>query len=73
MTIEDYMSPIKFPMTTQKGLSPKQQFLIDSINYDQIKEARELGLEFNSEQLLAEKELNIKIPAQKGLYPIDCD
>jgi len=67
MNATEYMSPTKFPVTTQKGLSLKDQCLIDSVNYDQIKEAREQGLQFNDKQLQAEKELKIKIPAQKTL------
>ncbi|MDX1977182.1 MAG: hypothetical protein SFT94_05870 [Pseudanabaenaceae cyanobacterium bins.68] len=67
MTIEDYMNPEKFPITTQEGLSVKDQFLIDAINYDQLVEAREMGKTLNTMQLQAEEELKIKIPAQEML------
>jgi hypothetical protein len=43
MTLADYMDPERFPLSTQKGLEPKDQMLIDAINYDDLAEARELG------------------------------
>ncbi len=35
MTLSDYMSAARFPLTSQKGLSARQQFMIDAFNDDQ--------------------------------------
>lgn len=44
MTLDEYMSPSRFPLTTQCGLSPEEQMLIDSINYDEFVEHEANGL-----------------------------
>jgi hypothetical protein len=36
MTVAEYMSPQRFPLTTQPGLRPDQQMMIDSVNYDEL-------------------------------------
>jgi hypothetical protein len=37
MTIEEYTDPKRFPATTQKGLSPQEQLMIDAVNYDALR------------------------------------
>ncbi len=58
MTLAEYMDPAKFPLTTQKGLTPQQQMMIDAVNYDELKEKRDAGVVFTSRQaaLWAEQE-----------------
>ncbi len=36
MTLAEYMDPVKFPLTTQAGLTPRQQMMIDAVNYDDM-------------------------------------
>jgi hypothetical protein len=43
VTLSDYLSDERFPTTTQAGLSAAQQMLIDSRNYDSLKEFLENG------------------------------
>lgn len=43
MTVQEYMSPQRFPLTTQIGLRPDQQMLIDAQNYDEFEEALKGG------------------------------
>ena len=39
MTLSEYMSREKFPLTTRSGLTPRRQLTIDSFNLDSILEA----------------------------------
>ena len=43
MTLAEYMDPVRFPESTQKGLAPRQQLMIDAVNYDDIVRLREDG------------------------------
>ncbi len=43
MTLQEYMNPGRFALTTQRGLSPKNQLLLDAFNYDQMREYLEDG------------------------------
>jgi hypothetical protein len=43
MTLQDYMDPGRFSLTTQRGLSAKNPLLIDAFNYDQMREYLEEG------------------------------
>ena len=64
MTLDEYMSAARFPLTTQKGLSARQQFMIDAFNYDQIKE-HVLGTPAMTEEYERRyAELSAKIEAQ---------
>jgi len=38
MTLAEYMDPVRFPRTTQHGLTAKEQLAIDAFHYDQIKD-----------------------------------
>lgn len=68
MKLSDYMSSKLFPMTTQEDeLSPIDQMLIDSINFDALNRVKNEGIKFDTIQNQIWKELNQKIPAQKLL------
>ena len=43
MTFSDYLDLARFPLTTQRGLSPKNQLLIDTVNFDLLREFLEEG------------------------------
>lgn len=60
MTLEDYMDPSRFPLTTQKGLTPHQQFLIDAMNFDDLAEAVELDRPMDEETAARWAELQEK-------------
>ena len=62
MTITEYMNSEKFPMTSQKGLSPEKQLRLDAFNYDQLEEAVANGHQMDEEQIQIRKELAIKRP-----------
>lgn len=67
MKLSDYMNPAKFPLTSQSGLSAKEQFMIDAFNYDQLKEYEGQGNSLDEEQKAILSELQQKISFQKGL------
>ncbi|MEB3160303.1 MAG: hypothetical protein VKL20_02450 [Synechocystis sp.] len=67
LTLNDYLNPEKFPMTTQKDLSPSQQFRIDAFNYDSLIQYLDEGGTLDQKQQAILKELEVKIPAQKAL------
>jgi hypothetical protein len=67
MTLSEYMDPGHFPLTTQRGLSPKNQLLIDSFNYDQGREAVESGEQFTAEDQARWAELRAKMAEQPRL------
>jgi hypothetical protein len=43
MTIEEYLSPERFPLTTRKGLTPQQHLMIDAFDCDKFRELDEAG------------------------------
>jgi hypothetical protein len=61
MTLSDYTDAARFPATSQRGLSAKQQLMIDAFNYDQLKEYRDNGGELDDEQKARWRELSEKI------------
>jgi hypothetical protein len=67
LTLSDYMNAEKFPITSQKNLSPRKQFQIDAFNYDSLIRHQEEGGTLNDQQKAILKELEVKIPAQKTL------
>ena len=67
MTLTDYMNLEKFPMTSQKGLSPQKQLRLDAFNHDQLEEAIERGHQMDEEQIQIRKELAIKRPWMAAL------
>jgi hypothetical protein len=56
----------KFPLTTQQGLSPKDQAMIDSINLDELREAVEHGKILSDKQQARLKELEAKDTIRKA-------
>jgi hypothetical protein len=67
MRPEDYCDPVRFPLTTQSGLSLKEQFMIDSFNLDGLREAQEMDEELVDEQQGRLAELLKKEPHMKAL------
>jgi hypothetical protein len=41
MTLAEYLDSARFPLTTQAGLTPRQQMMMDAFNLDAIREAVE--------------------------------
>jgi DNA-binding GntR family transcriptional regulator len=64
MTLTEYMDPAKFPLTTQKGLSPQQQMMIDAMNYDDLREMEEAGRAIEGESAERAAELRAKHDAR---------
>jgi hypothetical protein len=62
MTLSDYTDAARFPATTQRGLSAKDQLRIDAFNYDQLTEYIDMGGELSEKQKAAWRELTEKIP-----------
>ena len=62
MTIEEYMNPMRFPATTQKGLKPSEQLMIDAVNYDQLRQYLEDGGQPDEDQRGRWRELEKKMP-----------
>jgi hypothetical protein len=63
LTIEEYMDPDRFPLTTQKGLSPKNQLFLDAFKYDGMRqEVEEEGRKPDDHfrQVWAELEVKVK-------------
>jgi hypothetical protein len=50
----------RFPLTTQKGLSVKQQLMIDAVNLDSLREAKENGIILDADQQARLAELEEK-------------
>lgn len=67
MTLAEYMDPAKFPLTTQKGLNPQQQLMIDAVNYDDLAPYEELGKAMSDEQKRIWAELQQKHAARPEL------
>jgi hypothetical protein len=61
MTLAEYMDPNRFPVTTQVGLSPKGQLMIDAVNYDALREYVEEGGALSDEQEKRLAELQEKL------------
>ena len=68
MTVDEYMDPQRFPLTTQKGLSPEQQMMIDAFNLDSMREGLELGEVYEGEALARSGELEEKAAHRPRLY-----
>jgi uncharacterized protein YecT (DUF1311 family) len=61
MTLIDYLSEERFPATTQAGLSAAQQMMIDSRNYDCVKEFLENGGSLSESRRAIWRELKEKM------------
>jgi hypothetical protein len=66
MTLSEYLSEEHFPATTQAGLSAAQQMMIDSGNYDSLKEFLENGGSLSESRRAIWRELKEKM---KGRTP----
>jgi hypothetical protein len=62
MKPSDVLNAERFPLTTQKGLSVKQQLLIDAVNLDALREQMESGPPLDAEQQARLAELEEKEP-----------
>lgn len=60
LTLEEYLSPKMFPLTTQAGLTPSQQLLIDAYNFDEMAEALTMGAILTPEKESVLNELRVK-------------
>jgi hypothetical protein len=58
VTLQEYLDAARFPLTTQKGLQPRQQLMLDAFNYDQGKEHSD---QLNAEEQAVQKELEAKM------------
>ena len=67
MKLSDYMNKAKFPLTSQPGLSAKEQLMIDAFNLDQLKEALEMKVPLNEKQKAHLRELKEKAPHMGAL------
>lgn len=67
MTLAEYMRPRHFPLSTQPGLTPRLQFMIDAVNLDQLHEYLETGVTPTEEQWLRLSELEDKAKARPAL------
>jgi hypothetical protein len=61
MTLDEYTDPKRFPATTQKGLPPQSQLMIDAVNYDALKKFLAEGGKPSAEQSRRWKELQEKM------------
>lgn len=66
MTLEDYLNPEIYPLSSQ-GLPPLDQFRIDAINFDNLRQWIAEGNEITQEQAAVLAELEVKVPAQRAL------
>lgn len=67
MTLAEYMDPARFPETTQAGLTPQRQLLIDAFNFDQLREYLEFGGQLDDEQTATLRELEEKMTYQSAM------
>lgn len=50
MTIDEYLDPKRFPLTSHGYKDPKDQLMMDAFNYDQMKEHIDNGGKFTDEE-----------------------
>ncbi len=67
MTLPQYMDPRRFPLTTQPGLTPRLQFMIDAVNLDQLRAYLADGVTPTEEQWIRLSELEEKAKARQTL------
>ena len=63
MTKQEYLSPDKFPLTTQADLTLDEQMTIDAFNHYQMEESREHKKPFSPEDEARFLELKAKVAA----------
>lgn len=67
VTLQEYMSPAVFPLTTQPGLAPEDQMFIDAVNHDELNEIADLGRPLSAYQRAMLAEYNAKLAARPAL------
>lgn len=67
ITLAQYMSAQAFPLTTQPGLSPEQQMMLDANNYDAVREAVENGEPMTAIEQATARELEVKHNARAAV------
>jgi hypothetical protein len=43
MTLQEYLDPQRFPLTTEPNYTPRQQLMMDAFNHDKFKEFADDG------------------------------
>ena len=66
MSEHDYLDPARFPLTTQAGLTLRQQQLIDSFNQDELERLLDEGGALTAEQQAVLEELRPKRRLRAG-------
>lgn len=61
MTEQEYLDPQRFPLTTQRGISPQGQRMIDAHNFDELQAAIEQGEQLDADQQGRMAELRQKL------------
>lgn len=67
MDLKTYMSADYFPLTTQPGLTPEQQLLIDAVNYDQAMADEAAGVTWTPAEVDTVNELKAKHAARDSV------
>jgi hypothetical protein len=62
MTLEEFLDPQRFPLTTQPGLTPHQQLMMSAFNYDKFQELADSGELLPGEPTAIWAELQVKGP-----------
>ena len=62
MNLQDYLDPGRFPLTTQAGLAPTQQLMLDAFKYDGMEEEREYRKDLDEHWHAVWAELQVKAP-----------
>lgn len=70
MTLEEYMSEARFPLTTQVGLTASQQLSLDSYNWDSLGEMIDNQEPLDEEQKQIFQELKEKRQHMAELVPL---
>ena len=58
--VDPYLDPVRFPLTTQKGLNLKEQKMIDAVNTDGLRNMFEEGKQLSEREQAIAKELVTK-------------
>lgn len=67
ITLAQYMSAQLFPLTSQPGISPEQQMLLDTTNYDAVREALDNGEQLSPVEQATARELEVKHNARAAV------
>ena len=60
MTVQEYMNPQMFPLTSQEGLTPEKQIQLDSLNFDEYQKAKRAHEPMNEHERRVGYELECK-------------